>query len=521
MKDNIKILVKYYFKSQFSFKNIINYIKNNKGMFFGMIIVFLYAYSVIFFQSFMFVKMDLGDFIPVVAFLVLFISSFISSFLKSRDELYNFKNRDNFLTYPIEVLDIVKSRLIILYLFNLILSSLIIAPFIVVYFIFIDFSVLNIINWIVLIFITSIIPICISIFINTVLTRIVGGLRNNNYLYNLLSMVLIIGTLVGSFYFSFRLSSIDMDILNINLLIKNIMNNLINILLPLKWIKNIFDNGNMVLSLVYIFISVIVYYFTVKFVNYKYLSININSGRKHRSSLNISKIKRNGVLKALYIKDFKTYANSRIYATNTFVGTIMLILLSISIMVIPQSKIMSEFNIGNLNSVYNIYPYIGSIVISMACTTAVSISFEGKKVWLMKTLPISNKDFYNSKLLIYFTIVIPGVIVYLISLFALKIDFLAKTTSLLILLSNIIFIGLLGIRINLKFLNYNWESEVKLVKQSINTLIIIIVAFVINFISGGLTIYFQSFAEAIKIIVIFTLIILSVILYKKNIKINY
>ena len=486
-----------------------------------MVIVFLYAYSLIFFQSIMFVKMNLGDFIPVIAFLLLFISSLISSFLRSRNELYNFKNRDNFLTYPIDVLDIVKSRFIILYLFNLILSFLIITPFIAVYFIFVDFSILIIINWILLVIAVPIIPICISIFINTVLTRIVGGLRNNNYLYNLLSMVLVIVVLIGSFYFSFKISSMNMDILNINLLIKNMMNNLINIILPLKWIKDIFDNGNLIISIIYILFSAIIYYISVKFVNHKYLSININSGKKHGKSLNISIIKKNSTLKALYIKDFKAYANSRIYAINTFVGTIMLILLSISIMVFPQSKIIEEFNIGNLNSVFNMYPYIGSIVISMACTTAVSISFEGKKAWIMKTFPIRNEDLYNSKLLVYFTIVLPGVIVYLISLFVLKMKIFVIFTSMFILLSNILFIGLLGIRINLKFLNYNFESETKLVKQSINTFLVIVVAFIINLIPLGLSVYFEGFSEIIKIMVIFILLIVSLLLYKKNTKINF
>lgn len=521
MKSNIEILVKYYFKSQFSLKNIKNYIKNNKGMFFGMILVFLYAFTLIVFQSMMFVKMNLGDFIPVIAFLVLFLSSLISSFLKSRDELYNFKNRDNFLTYPIKVLDIVKSRFIILYLFNVIISFIIITPFISVYFIFVDFSLLNIINWIMLILATPIISICISVFINTILTRVVGGLKNNNYLYNVISIIIVIAVLIGSFYFSFRMSSVDMEVLNINLMIKNLINKTINIIFPLKWIKSIFDNKNILLSIIYIFISYIIYYISVLFVNHKYLSININGGKKHGKSLNISKVKKNSVLKALFIKDFKIYTNSRIYAINTFMGTIMAIILSISIMVLPKSKIIEGLGIGNLNSIIIFYPYIMSIVISMACTTAVSISFEGKKNWIVKTFPIGNKEFYGSKILLYFTIVSPAVIIYIISLLFMKISIIEIITYILILISNIVFIGILGIRINLKFLNYNFESETKLVKQSINTFLVMIFTFIINVIPMGLNSYFGNFVQIINISVICILITMSTILYKKNISIDF
>ena len=70
-----------------------------------------------------------------------------------------------------------------------------------------------------------------------------------------------------------------------------------------------------------------------------------------------------------------------------------------------------------------IAPFAIAAAISMTCTTCVSLSLEGKNVWIIKSLPIAPKMIYDSKILMNLSLSIPASLISAVLLIiGLKLD---------------------------------------------------------------------------------------------------
>lgn len=388
MLSNIGILVKYTLKSQFSIKNIKQYIKNNKGMFFTFVILTIFLFSYIFGQAFLLIELGLGDYIPVLIFLLIFIISFIATFSKARDQIYSFRNRDIFMTFPLKISWLVQSRFIIIYFYNLLINLLITIPFAVVYLIFVKVSILAIVSWILLTLFIPVVSISLGLILSSVFSKLLSEFRNNNYLYNGLTLLLVVVILVFSTYLPLKYMDVEFSISGVTLFMREFLNSIIYYIFPLKWIFKIFRNNNILYLFIIISLSIIIYLITILYIDSIFVKVNINKGRKKTNSGHIDTkvFSQKSILKALYFKELKTYFNSRVYALNTIIGPIMLIIISVAILLFGFESIESLIGNTQLNNIGNMYPYIACMIISLSCTTAVSLSFEGKKFGLLKVV---------------------------------------------------------------------------------------------------------------------------------------
>ena len=101
-----------------------------------------------------------------------------------------------------------------------------------------------------------------------------------------------------------------------------------------------------------------------------------------------------------------------------------------------------------------------------------SISLEGKNVWILQSSPISIKTILNSKIAVNLTLHLIGYIVS-VFIFLLKLDMdIIQTISLIIVpICYSVFITVIGISLNKKFPNFEWESEMMAVKQSMPVIV--------------------------------------------------
>lgn len=103
----------------------------------------------------------------------------------------------------------------------------------------------------------------------------------------------------------------------------------------------------------------------------------------------------------------------------------------------------------------------------MTCTTSVSLSLEGKNLWILKSLPITKEEIYKGKMLFNLLLQIPTA---LISSALLAVRFRVTGMTLITLFVYPVaaaFAGTVwGLFINLKLPVYNWTNETTVVKQS-------------------------------------------------------
>lgn len=118
---------------------------------------------------------------------------------------------------------------------------------------------------------------------------------------------------------------------------------------------------------------------------------------------------------------------------------------------------------------------IGIIVfcIVMSNTSCVSISIEGKNLWILKSLPVDEIDILKSKILLNILLTIPiSVICFLVIGIKLEFEIIIVVMLLIILLS--IFSSILGLFINLLYPKLEFTSDVQVVKQSASVIITMI-----------------------------------------------
>ncbi len=198
-----------------------------------------------------------------------------------------------------------------------------------------------------------------------------------------------------------------------------------------------------------------------------------------------------------------------VYVFNTLIGPVALILLTIYL--IFDNKIVTM-----LPSSVDIKLYIYlllTFVVSFTNVTCCSISMEKQNFYLLKTLPLSEKEILNSKLKLNVLLVIPSVIFFLIVVY---LKGYVKFYDAYLLLFYSFFLNLLismyGLIVNLKFPMFDALNDQVIVKRSTSVMIGMILPMVIVItlfsIIMELGINYNHLIE-ISILVVFTLSIIT------------
>lgn len=112
---------------------------------------------------------------------------------------------------------------------------------------------------------------------------------------------------------------------------------------------------------------------------------------------------------ALYKKELTRFFGSSVYVINSGMGVVIAIAFSLAVVVVGPSKLISYPGIEMI--LPGVAPFAISAIISMTCTTCVSLSLEGKNVWIIKSLPLTPKVIYDSKILMNLSLSIPASII--------------------------------------------------------------------------------------------------------------
>ena len=158
---------------------------------------------------------------------------------------------------------------------------------------------------------------------------------------------------------------------------------------------------------------------------------------------------------------------------NSSIGMILLPIFAIAIIFIGYEKIATLLEIPMVMDMMKIQ-IVGIIVfcIVMSNTSCVSISIEGKNLWILKSLPIDEMDIFKSKILLNIFLTIPISIISFL-LIGIKLNF-GLNTIILVMISIVllaIFSATLGLFINLLYPKLEFTSDVQVVKQGASVII--------------------------------------------------
>ncbi len=503
--NNLLSLIKVQFLSLFGINKIANKKKGkNTGVlgilsvglvFVAIIVAIAYIYAKAYAEIY-FVMGKSEEFLPTI-FAVVSIICLVFSFYTASGNIYSTKDYDLLSAMPIKKHTVVLSKLIFMYMADLLFAILVLVPSVVVQFEIIGkVENLDLVRLFLMTIALPIYPMLISTLLGVVVSYISSKFRRKALVQSLIYALLFIATYVLAFIGS------DM---------KDGFGAIRNMFFIYPWVIN----GITSFSYVALFVGVgiVLFALLIAFVSYTYGKLNtLLKSVKRAKNYKFKKAKSGTQFKALMKKEFRQLFSTPIYAMNTLLGSVFAIAGTIFLTVIAfgtndlQAKLMLA----------TILQAIFAFAFMISPTTAVSLNVEGSCFYLMRTSPISSKRIFGTKLFVNFVVaVIPALICGIIFSTALM-----SSAPILVIIFTIlnaplyaILGGNLGLLFNLLFPYMNWDNIAKAVKQGASVMFTVLCGMAI---AGGTYAFlnFVNLALEIKLLIMFAFLsILSNIIY--------
>lgn len=231
----------------------------------------------------------------------------------------------------------------------------------------------------------------------------------------------------------------------------------------------------LILVLILVFLASVVYLLLGK--SFRSLSSVKNQGRTrayHEKTLKASSLNA-----ALLKKEFRRYLSNSSYFMNSSIGSILL-LLSFVLMLWNYDQLQNrivqiQMISGSIPAVVGIIAMC--IMIGINTVSSSSISVEGKNLWLMRSLPVSEGSLINSKILLHLIItVIPQLMCSVV--LAIMVDGNPKHSVLVLLVPFlfVLFTSELGMMLNILFPKLDWVSESNAVRRNTSTRLAVLIS---------------------------------------------
>lgn len=390
---------------------------------------------------------------------------FCMTFFMAKNILFQNKDNDLLLTLPLKKELIISTRLTYLYLYNLVIGLLCLIPGLYIYISNIGISLNLIVLSVILIIFSPIIPTLLASVFGYIISFLTNKFSKSNlfeYVFNLLFVGIYFFILFG----------------NNDFLVKLVLNkNIKYILFPLYLINKSLVNPLYIV--IYVIFNLIVLYLFIKLFKDIYFKLIINVNRvitKNNYKIDKNKNTYNKKSTALLKKEIKNYFSSFVYVFNTLIGPVALILLTIYLIFDKKIVTMLPSSVDIKLYIYLLLTF----VVSFTNVTCCSISMEKQNFYLLKTLPLSEKEILNSKLKLNVLLVIPSVIFFLIVVY---LKGYVKFYDAYLLLFYSCFLNLListyGLIVNLKFPMFDALNDQAIVKRSTSVMIGMILPMVI------------------------------------------
>lgn len=411
------------------------------------------------------------ELLPELMMAITCVVTLMTTIYKVKGTLFDFKDYDLVMSLPVRTSDVVASRLLLLYWINILFTLIIMIPAEIAYGILAKPTILYYIFSILTVFFIPLVPIIAATVIGTIITIVSVKFKHSNVINLIISLLFFITLMVVS------LTTSD-SATQIGEITSTLTKQVDNIYLFARMYREAVIDYNLVSIGLFIVISILAFTLFSNIVGLKFKEINTGIFAIHKkSNYKLGSLSQTSPFKALYRKELKRYFSSTIYVMNTGIGIVMMTIAAVAVLFVSKDQLAEFMNMPGMSGMMGaVMPIAVSFLVSMSYITACSISLEGKNLWILKASPIPTKTIFNSKIAVYLTIAIPAIIVDGI-LFGLGLQLSWKELIIQFTMpiAYSFFTAILGLIINLKLPNFNWTSEIVVVKQSLASLIAIFV----------------------------------------------
>lgn len=485
--------------------------KRPKALSAGILAFLVMMGAIVFFYCYMvgqgLLMFDSIQLLPPMIMAVTSIVVLMTTILKVKGTIFGFRDFDMIMSLPVSTSGIVASRVLLLYAINLLFVFMFMVPMMVAYGILAGPKLFFYVNSGILIFFIPMIPIILASVLGTLVTYLATRFRHSNLVTIIISLL--------AFLSMMGLSMITKDTGEELVNMSKQLTKQINSMYALASLyTDAVIEGNIIALGFFVIISLAAFVIYSYIIGKLFKKINtLIMSRRARSNYKLGELKALSPLKALYWKELKRYFASPIYVLNTGLGVVILTLGALAAIFVDPQKLLGTGTSELPVQIMDMVPIMVSFCIVMSSTTMASISLEGKSLWILKSLPITAKTIFGSKLLVNLTILAPVLFDVLLLVVILEMGFLKGLIVVAVAVLCSLFTALFGLLINLRLPNFNWTSETMVVKQSAASMVVIFTGMAVVGAQFPLILLLPSF-EVAYLIYIGALALLILVLYQ-------
>ena len=497
--------------------------KTKKARFIGlgavwiMLILTLVGYVTAF--SYGLAGMGMTELIPMYLYAVASLLILVFSFFKAGNTIFAMKGYEMMISLPVSRASIIISRFACMYVTNLLVELMIMLPGLAVYAYFVNPSAVFFVVFLLGSLFLPLLPLTISSILGAVITAVSSRTKHKSIVETVLMLAVVFAVLGGSLFLSDKESQLTEEML------KNMASMLSGQIgrsyPPALWFGDALmgDMGAFGLMIV---IPTVIFTLFVLVLQKHFQSICAGiHAVSAKNNYKMTKLHGSSLLIALWKKELKRYFSSSVYVTNTLVGYFMAVIVAAGVYFVGIEQLMGALQLPNidiLDLILRCIPFGLSCLLCMTSITACSISMEGNTFWQIQTLPVTAKEYYDSKILANLSVAAPFYLISeLLLILALKPEGLTLVSWIVIPACYLLFTCVAGITVNLMFPVLKWESEVRIVKQSASMFVTMLIGMLVS-IFPILAILFagEQMSGWICMLTVIVLLMVTCLLYRRN-----
>ncbi len=453
--------------------------------------------------------------LPILVVSASSLLTFIQSITYTKSLIFCPKDHDLLFSLPVKSTTIVSAKLATLYALDLVSTLAFLVPCLAAYIVFSGFELWFVISFVIMSVFVPLIPILLAAIISAVVSLIASRFRRAKTVGTVLYLLFFALFLFGTMTVSMNATADETQMLE---MLSDAASRMIAIYPPAKLFSDGVE-GRVSSALLFLGISMLAFAI-VSFVFGKcYAKFHeFFAPRSHRVAYKLEKRSSSAVV-ALMKKDMKRYLSAPGVLLNQGAGLLMILVFAV---VFPLQFGGEEM--GGVNILASMMPYLFAMGAAMTCFTNASISLEGKMFPLLKSLPISVGTILSAKQALHNLFCMPVIalaacISSIVCGFSVP-DMLVTVVVPLLYSYNT---GVVGLLINLKKYKFDWATEMHVAKNSLPVMVTMFGGMFLAMIPLILSTIFYAinrpvwiFGACVALISLIVAIILTLFLRKKG-----
>ncbi len=487
---------------------------NQKSSFRTLIIVSVFLTIMSFFYNYMFIteirntETGFEDYVVIVS-MVASLFTFMTSVFQMQSAIFKTRDYEFLESLPIKKTSIVLSKILSVYLMNLIEDIIIAGPAYIYYIIFTG-NVVNLLILLIALPFISLIPLLISSLFASLVAFISSLFKRKAIVSFIVYILLFAGIYLVSFSFSSGQVS-GMDFRSIMVKVPYFL-----------FLRNALDASRRYEIILFLLVNIVSFVLIGLFIGFVYKPINVfiqrGESKKEYKAKKEKESKNSSLNKLLFKKEQKMLLGKSGYLVNACTGPIVF-LLSGLVMTIGQKLFLSDMSdedfVMTIMMIFSILPGLGIFFMSLMSPAPASFSLEGKNFDLLLSYPIDEWSLIRAKLLMSITSLsvisfISSAILSVISVVMIGLNPLLVVNLFLLPLSMIIITSLIGIMCGMRWAKFEFDSEQVVLKNSACSNLSMLFSVIIALPLGGAAVAFGIISTSDPI---FNLVLWYIILY--------